>query len=868
MTCFPIAVGTGPRQSSSLPFPKFDQSMRHQGDDGSYDELCGSENDKDVIMTMGNNDDDSLAATVFVKYHFLPASDVDNERDGVGLNGAACDNKNTPLDNRVSEAGNGANTPQINNEGVTRPKMNSSESVGNSEKGDPSSSSKTYNVVAELRVQIRSSTAPFTSNVYAMSSRETKCRVPMGLLRRRGRTVATSSEDGPLHRNDLRCDKQKSLSQYQPIASVVFSSNETHLACLIPFPTHHEPVSPTMFPLSENGQMATSATSIVVIFSIQSQLLTSQQKTRHQRRILPPLPKYVMEKSTDDTPNSYEDLKTRMAEENDEEVNPTSHNEDGNSTKEASDAGGDDAFAQQNHRLKFCPPRRDLYSYVAHQPRIVRVPHELSLDLSEGNHSIAPYTSKFFQRKLSKGTSTPTSSPSRPLQSATSMCDIPTDHYRGKSSRASSALLIGTICGSLLLIDYSSARVHSTLLGSFGDEGDDNADHRKCRCPIVHVSQCPPSAWRPLDIYGEEQGSKSKGRIAAVRRNGSVAIFATSFIVPSAESTSWLRSSSTLSETEFSRSSSMTNGGCEMQRKQSLELVMKDLSNHLGKDEPKLPYIRAKWLSPVLLVLLRRPLHWDDDFFVGVGDVTSASSEVVLAQVWAIEDAECMVSMDTSTEYSNAALISELKRPIGDDDFPREQLHCTFTQHGHSSSMDAFMHEHIGLSQDSVPSFLSNCECSMSISYHRDTDCLALCTQNIMPIVSSPKSPPSQFNIISYYLIWDWKLNCTGLTIASSTLYSVDVYSRQVSPRPSFFSRLYISKDSVSGLSAVHVYEKMLSHGDRIIQKDAYKLGILSPQSGIAHNGSLLVSEPSALLLLPESVLFPFLDSVSCKQGD
>jgi hypothetical protein len=96
----------------------------------------------------------------------------------------------------------------------------------------------------------------------------------------------------------------------------------------------------------------------------------------------------------------------------------------------------------------------------------------------------------------------------------------------------------------------------------------------------------------------------------------------------------------------------------------------------------------------------------------------------------------------------------------------------------------------------------------------------------------------------------------------------MEVYSRQSSPLPSFFSRLYISKDSVSGLSAVHVYEKVLSHGDRTIQKDAYELGVLSPQSGATDNGNLFINEPSPLLLFPGSVLYPFLDSVSNKPDD
>lgn len=61
----------------------------------------------------------------------------------------------------------------------------------------------------------------------------------------------------------------------------------------------------------------------------------------------------------------------------------------------------------------------------------------------------------------------------------------------------------------------------------------------------------------------------------------------------------------------------------------------------------------------------------------------------------------------------------------------------------------------------------------------------------------------------------------------------------------------------------MHVYEKRLADGKRVVQKDAYRLGLLSPNRGNTHRDSLNVDEPNALMLTSESVLYPYLDKVS-----
>ena len=61
----------------------------------------------------------------------------------------------------------------------------------------------------------------------------------------------------------------------------------------------------------------------------------------------------------------------------------------------------------------------------------------------------------------------------------------------------------------------------------------------------------------------------------------------------------------------------------------------------------------------------------------------------------------------------------------------------------------------------------------------------------------------------------------------------------------------------------MHVYDKRVGGGKRIIRRDVFRLGLLSPDSGRVCNSSLTLGEPSALLLTPESVMYPYLDNVS-----
>jgi hypothetical protein len=465
----------------------------------------------------------------------------------------------------------------------------------------------------------------------------------------------------------------------------------------------------------------------VVIFSIQSQSFTVQQKTR-QQRVLPPLPDYIVEKSVDGD----------QVETQDQLANRSVQKENAESSQKPTDTAYNTTNPQHD-TSKFRQSKRELLVYVPHHPRIVRIPQQSAINESEENPSAE--TNRFFQRKLSKG-SKHIVPPLPPLQSATSICDIPMDHHRGKSLRAASALLIGTACGSLLLVDISLAKVHSILLGNKGE--NDDLDYNQCSGPIVHVSQCPPSVWKPLDIYGEEQGSKSKGRISLIRRSGSVSIFTTSFVVPSADKQAALtHASSTVSEAEFSQSTNMSNGWVDIHRSKTLELQLEklDLSKQLGKREQSLSYIRAKWLSPLLLVLLTRSTQLDEDVLLGERDVI-VSSDVVLAQVWRVNDEECT---EDKTKCSNLALVSELKRPIGDEDFTKESAHVTFRlEHTYSSTMDTNGDCYNSCLQEQLTSFVSNCESSMFISYHRDTDCLTLCSQNVIPVESVPKAPKRQ----------------------------------------------------------------------------------------------------------------------------
>lgn len=399
------------------------------------------------------------------------------------------------------------------------------------------------------------------------------------------------------------------------------------------------------------------ASSIVVVFDIvQTQSTVVGRNT--QKRVLPPLPDYV-----------------QMGEESE---------------------GSDELFDGQYSTL----PAN--LSFMAHNPRIVRMIQSLDQASSNSNQ----YT---------RQSQTP------PIQSATCLCDLPTDSHRGNTENSSCSLLIGTNCGSVLMVDYASARVYCTLLDGVSHNRSSSDDQdTTTTSPIVHIAQCPPNTWKSLDVYGEETGSLSLGRIALVTRAGCAIVYSTSFV---ASSNLFRRSSSR--GLEYARSYSFNS-----ERAGRLELKLTRVAAFgLGNDlEPKLRYVRAKWLNPTFLVLLTRSSNLDDARIKCIENTIHISSDVVLAQVWRMND----VHSDTAAEYNGAAaLVAELKLPLGDEDLMKEHAHGSFR---HQPPLPYTNGD--AVSSREIAAFVTNCESSMSISYHRDTDCLALCYAQSMPTVS------------------------------------------------------------------------------------------------------------------------------------
>ena len=669
MTGFPIAIGTGPRRSSSRTYPNFDGSNL-QPDGGD-----------DVIMTMGNNDDDSLTATVFIKFRYLPSGNAYTE-DGAAV-----------TDNELPE-----NSGEQNFKNVSSYQPSSTERINQS---------ITYNVIAELRVQIDYSTAPFSSNTDTMSSRETKCKVPLGRMRRK--TVTTHNE---ISTKQLR---------YQAGASAIFSSNESHLVCLIPFPREYEPVSPTVFPSNED-QSHTPTTSVVVIFSIQSTSIPILHEMRRQRKNLPPLPDYIIEKTVGENSDSFGNNRTIN-------VDGNYHHGEELTNKPSDEENMTTSTTTANIEADVRQPRRHFKSYVAHQPRIVRLNIQTS---AESYNETIQNNSKLYQQNHSKDKQY-NSTISPPLQTATSICDIPTDRHCGKSSCGLSSLLIGTVCGSLLLVDYATARVYSTVL-KLSDIDDGYIS------PIVHISQCPPTVWKSLDKYGEEQGSQSNGRVALVTRDGSTIVFATSFVILPTDSmsSSFHRSLSVGSDTDYSRSTNI-NGRTEKRHNQSLEIRLERITTfgHAGLFEQNLRYVRAKWLNSLFLVLLTRSPNLDQNILTKMKDAVNVLPEVVIAQVWRIDNHTLCTG--TVVEDKCAFLVSELKRPIRDEDLMKEGAHSTFTTQNQLPSIDECTSGDTDFTEEQLAVFVANCESSMSLSYHRNIDCLTMCTQSVITVRSSSR---------------------------------------------------------------------------------------------------------------------------------
>ena len=635
---FPIAVGTGPFQSSSRALPRIGN---------------------DAVMAVATSSDGTLTATVIIKYHFIPASST--------------------------------NGPPDNDFGL--------------EPSNESSCSDVYNVVAELRIHIAPATAPFASeNFDGLANRETKSRVPLGALSRRGK-----------------------LASYAPKAAAEFSSNDCHLACIIPYPE-------CMYPLSDtNGKRSAS---IMTIFRI-------IQAKRHSHQLddtLPRLPDFVVV----------------------DHIN----------TGETSVPVADERRSKQADDPDVYPPA-DHQSYEARNPRIVRVPP------SSNDREVT--TRNFLARQLSTGSSSTVETlGSRPLQSATSMCNFTYDHAQGESN-LESMLLVSTIDGLLMLVDFATASVENETLV---DQAEAFSAGLSSRGPIVHVSACHPSSWNPLNVYGDEKGSLSQGRVAIVTRDGALHTFTTQFTPIEKEG---------------------DNRYC-FQFSNGLGLTLKWLAYYQPSNE-NARYATAEWLNPLHLVVLPRPLSVDESLCDTAAG--KPASEVTVAQVWDISPigGGYVRSQQLDWHFPGSAtavgvsLISELKIPRGLDE----------------------------ISHDSFSSGSSCLECSrsaiefnqcfsISVHHHRRTGCLS---------VSSVLSGARLF-----CTTWDWKRNCLALTL-------VDTCAAQ-HPNYSWF-RLC---DSLDGLFAVHIYGQS-QQGHSRARKDVFKLGVLSPTSKLAEPNALLLAGDS-----------------------
>lgn len=847
---FPIAVGTGPRHASSRPFPH----SISRGQQDEKEQSGGSEmmQNHDEIMTMGTNDDETLTATVFISYHFLSLSTPNADSDTTER-----DNSNNDNESKVDfEEGGSSSNHESSNQERGEQRGPSAKSPLHTQDSDT-----IFNVIAELRVQIMPTTSPFVSNIDAMSSRETKSRVPLGIMRKRR--------------------SEESSSTYAPNASIEFSSNETHLACLIPLPMKYElilPSSGSCHDTSPSSSGKSSPTSTIVIFRIRANNFSSQQQLQQQKQHkLPKLPDYIVEKALEGekTKEEIETDNAQKTERNDEFGEVSSSQEEFPSLLSTSSSRGN--------------------SYVAHEPKIVRTQQPLNNghganNLAKENEAIP---NRSFLRNLSGGKSTSSSPVQTPsLQFATCMCNVPSDHYRGKSSPSSfSLLLVGTADGTLLFVDFSLARVSSVALESetnnrievckdeMRDQNQTNQriitnGHGSYLNPIVHLSQCTPTHWKPLDIYGGEQGSESKGRIAAVVRDGSVNIYTTSFVVSPALRTNFL--SDDWTENGISRSNSIdrdSGNGNNGTKNTGLEMTIDLLSTFRASSKAgctdaslsRLRYIRAKWLNPLVLVLLTRSPCLDEDNLIRQSNnmTNVLQSDMVVAQAWTV--AEVMLQNQKDQKESieqaggwnlppnigaNIALVSELKMPYGD--CIEELVHDTFSLSQETLRPTDFIKPSV--------SIFSECAHGMSIFYHQGTDCVAINSQ----VVTC--STDSSMKVRPFCLIWDWKRNVPGLTLASSTSYCVYNHRQDVDAdiltAPSLFSWFQLGEDNDYGLCAVHVYEQTFSRKRRRACKHIFTLSTLSPLNRFAAEGRLVLNEPSAILLHRDSITFPILDRV------
>lgn len=675
MSGFPIAVGAGPRHSSSRPFPQ-----------GEH-----------VTMAMGMNDDETLTATVFISYHFHPANDNNN--------------------NDTGSVGRCEETNNINATDTSRAEL---------------LDDAHFNVIAEVRVLITHSTSPLVSNKDAMSNRETKSRVPLGIMKKRRR-------------------RRRSFT---PNASVTFSSNRSHLACLIPVPSGYELVSSASAQHSSTTFNVTncnssSSVSTVVIFNIQTYAISSRQQIRQQNRALPKLPDYILE------PDTASISKTHLDGESNEAIQLNSNIYDAHDDEQEYDHS----------------------SYVAHVPKIVRFEHE---------------------GKKSSGSAVYLPS----LQNAACMCNLPSDSHKGKGSTAFSSLLVGTTDGSLLLIDFATAKVKDVLYG---------ATTHTAVSPIIHLSQCPPTVWKGYNKYGDEMGSKSKGRIAAVTRDGGISIFNTSFHGVNQEN-----SSIDQSGRDYANES-----GLIMSIECFAQIHPSDTNNESG-----LRFSCTNWINPLVLTVLTRSRLLDEEDFPR--QRRSSLTEFVVAQVWLLPESESPVH---AMAKPNISVLSELKFPC--EDSLLEQTHGTFSVS----------------CQDTEPE--SSYGKSYYISYNKSTDCIAVSSQFISFDPNAKKG--TKLKVRPFCMTWDWKRKAQGLTLTADVYYLDD----DISNIPDRFSQFVVTNDC-----AIHLYENTHAQS-KLIQKDIFNLSTLSPPPVSHKTSTIRLCEPSALMLRGDAITYPLIDRVS-----
>jgi hypothetical protein len=304
-----------------------------------------------------------------------------------------------------------------------------------------------------------------------------------------------------------------------------------------------------------------------------------------------------------------------------------------------------------------------------------------------------------------------------------------------------------------------------------------------------------------------------------------------------------------------------------------LNLLAAYHASELGRDfsVSGLRYIRAKWISPVVLSLLTRSSYLDNDLLLGQSfSMSVMQSEIEVAQVWCIAEVNQEESIwpDAGWEVSAGAsivLASELKIPCGDS--LNELVHDTFSlSRATLVSPDFSRSKDARLNVEKMQIF-AECSRGMSLLYHRVTDCLAITSQ---VVTCSSSSAGAALRVRPFCLIWDWKRNVPGLTLASCESYRLcqhdddtDTYSMH-----SLYSWFQLGDDEYNGLCALHVYEHILCGKIRRAVKKIFSLSTLSPQNRFSTEGYLSVNETSAVLLSSDSVTYPVLGRVRiCRVG-